>query len=82
MCEEKQPDRSELLQSIPLSPNQEILRHFLLGDYSFIVRTIKLLAALKYAEVKHWSNPIPTGRTGEYIAILTKREAPSASQES
>ncbi|HEY9880633.1 MAG TPA: hypothetical protein V6D29_19405 [Leptolyngbyaceae cyanobacterium] len=86
MCEEnktpEQLDRSKLLQSIPLSPNQEIIRHILLGDYSAILRTIQLLAVCNYAEPIHWSPPIPTGRSGEYLSILTKREAANPTSES
>ncbi|MBD2257180.1 hypothetical protein H6G13_06330 [Pseudanabaena sp. FACHB-2040] len=67
-----------MLQSIPLAPNQETLRHILLGDYGAIVKTIHALATFNYAEPKHWTQPIPTGRSGEYLSILTRREASDA----
>ncbi|HEY9877300.1 MAG TPA: hypothetical protein V6D29_02535 [Leptolyngbyaceae cyanobacterium] len=83
MCEENQtPEKLNLLQSVPQTPNQEILRHILLGDYGAILRAIQVLAACNYAEPKHWSPPMPTGRSGEYLSILTKREAASPIQES
>ncbi|MBD2256609.1 hypothetical protein [Pseudanabaena sp. FACHB-2040] len=78
MCEE---NKFELLQSIPLSPNQAMLRHILLGDYGAIVKTIQALAVFNYAEPKHWSQIIPTGRSGEYLSILTKREVAEADSE-
>lgn len=82
MCEEnKTPEKLNLFQSVPPAPNQEILRHILLGDYGAILRAISTLAACGYAEPKHWSQPIPTGRSGEYLSILTKREAASPTQE-
>lgn len=31
------------------------------------------LAANGIADAKHWSEPQPTGRTGEYITVHTKR---------
>ncbi|HEY9738454.1 MAG TPA: hypothetical protein V6D06_19310, partial [Trichocoleus sp.] len=73
--------RDRLLESIPQAPNQELVRHFLLGDYGAIQRTIHVLGALRYAEPKHWSPPVPTSRTGEYISVLTKREASGAALE-
>ncbi|HEY9877982.1 MAG TPA: hypothetical protein V6D29_05975 [Leptolyngbyaceae cyanobacterium] len=83
MCEEnKVPERLDLLQSVPPAPNQETLRHILLGDYGAIMRAIQVLAICRYAEPKHWSQPIPTGRSGEYLSILTKREAASPTHES
>ncbi|HEY9738664.1 MAG TPA: hypothetical protein V6D06_20365 [Trichocoleus sp.] len=82
MCESNQtPERLALLQRIPPSPNQEILRHILLGDYGAILRAIQVLAAYGYADPNHWSPPIPTGRSGEYLSILTKREAAAPPQE-
>lgn len=88
MCEENQisqsqtPEKLNLLQAVPQAPNQEILRHILLGDYGAIMRAIQVLAACGYAEPKQWSPPIPTGRSGEYLSILTKREAASPIQAS
>lgn len=81
MCEENRisenqiPENLNLLKSVPQAPNQEILRHILLGDYGAIVRAIQVLGACGYAEPKHWSPLTPTNRSGEYLSILTKREA-------
>ncbi|MEM7063017.1 MAG: hypothetical protein AAF572_07630 [Cyanobacteria bacterium P01_B01_bin.77] len=51
----------------------EIVRHTLLGTPTAVQNTIKLLHKLNYAEPNDWSRPLPTGRTNEVMAILTKR---------
>jgi hypothetical protein len=79
MCEENQtPDELDFLlfDAVPPLANQEIVRHILLGDYGAIIRTIRTLAVCQYAEPLQWSQPIPTGRAGEYLSIMTRREAP------
>jgi hypothetical protein len=69
---EAQPQRP-----FPLpAPNQEIVRIILLGDYSGITRTIQQFAVKGIAEPKHWTRLMPTGRSGEYISIHTRRRAP------
>ena len=55
------------------SYNQESVRHLLIGDYGAIVETINRLAVLGYCERIAWSEPIPTGRSGEYISVMTRR---------
>ncbi|HZG39075.1 MAG TPA: hypothetical protein VEZ50_10380 [Nodosilinea sp.] len=52
---------------------QETLRHILLGDYGAITDAISQLVALGYSDRVAWSDPIPTGRSGEYIAVMTRR---------
>ncbi|PSN11069.1 hypothetical protein C7293_25735 [filamentous cyanobacterium CCT1] len=52
---------------------QETLRHILLGDYGAIVDAIGQLVALGYSDRVAWSDPIPSGRSGEYIAVMTRR---------
>ena len=52
---------------------QETLRHILLGDYGAITDAIGQLVALGYSDRVAWSDPIPTGRSGEYIAMMTRR---------
>jgi hypothetical protein len=84
MCEENQgPDELDFLlfDAVLPSPNQEIVRHILLGDYGAIARAIKTLAVCNYAYPQDWSQPIPTGRSGEYLSIMTKREAPGSAME-
>ncbi len=58
--------------SLP-APNQETVRHILLGDYSALIAAINRMATLGYCDRVAWSKPIPTGRTGEVMAILTKQ---------
>jgi len=53
--------------------NQEAVRHILLGDYGAIIDTINRLALLGYCEQIAWSEPLPTGRNGEYISVMTRR---------
>jgi len=52
---------------------QDSVRHILLGDYGAIIDTINCLALLGYCERIAWSEPLPTGRNGEYISVMTRR---------
>ncbi len=52
---------------------QETIRHILLGDHAALVEAINHLAALGYCEHLAWSEPIPTGRHGEFISVMTRR---------
>lgn len=51
----------------------ETVRHLLLGSPIPVRNTIALLHTLTYAEPNDWSQPLPTGRPNEVMAILTKR---------
>ena len=51
----------------------EPVRHMLLGTAPAVLATIKHLHKLRYAEPTDWSQPMPTGRPNEVMAILTKR---------
>lgn len=51
----------------------EPIRHMLFGSPGAVRSTIRLLYRLNYAEPNDWSQPIPTGRTNEVMAVLTKR---------
>jgi hypothetical protein len=53
--------------------NQEAVRHILLGDYGALIEAINRMAVLGYCERIAWSNPLPTGRNGEYISVMTRR---------
>jgi len=63
------------------SYNQDGVRHILLGDYGAIIDTINRLALLGYCVGEAcpkglriaWSEPLPTGRNGEYISVMTWR---------
>jgi hypothetical protein len=52
---------------------QETLRHILLGDYGALIDGISHLVSLGYCDPIAWSAPIPTGRSGEYISVMTRR---------
>jgi len=53
--------------------NQEAVRHLLIGDYGAIAATIHRLEVLGYCDRIAWSEPLPTGRTGEYISVMTRK---------
>ena len=53
--------------------NQESVRHILLGDYSALLDAINRMATLGYCERIAWSQPLPTGRNGEYISVMTRK---------
>ena len=59
--------------STAASSPAEPLRHMLFGTPSAVQATIKQLHKLGYAEPNDWSQPLPTGRPDEVMAILTKR---------
>jgi hypothetical protein len=68
-------NKSEILQSIPVTGDQETLKHILIGDYSAILKTQDWLALYRYAEKTAWTQPQPIGLTGEYISVLIRRRA-------
>jgi len=45
----------------------------LIGDYGAIAATIHRLEVLGYCDRLAWSEPLPTGRTGEYISVMTRK---------
>jgi len=53
--------------------SQETVRHLLIGDYGAIAATIHSLEVLGYCDRLAWSEPLPTGRTGEYISVMTRK---------
>jgi hypothetical protein len=53
-------------------PNPEKVHHMLFGSLAGIDRTIKILHALGYADPNDWSEPMPTEKPGQWMAILTK----------
>jgi hypothetical protein len=53
--------------------NQETVRHILLGDYSALLEAMHRMAVLGYCEKLAWSEPLPTGRNGEYISVMTRK---------
>ncbi|MGB3310207.1 MAG: hypothetical protein WBG32_24450 [Nodosilinea sp.] len=75
-----QGDISPVPFALP-SYRQETLRHILLGDYAALMDAINHLVLLGYCvggacpegDRIAWSNPMPTGRSGEYLSIMTRR---------
>lgn len=55
------------------SHQPEKLVHFLLGDYAAVIDAVNRMAALKYCDRVAWTEPIPTGRNGEYICLMSLR---------
>jgi len=53
-------------------PQREPVRHMLFGSLAAVRLNIKTLHKKGYAEPNDWSKPIPTGRSGEVMAILVK----------
>ncbi len=59
--------------------------HILLGDYAAVIEAINRMEVLRYCvgeacpEGKRiaWVEPIPTGRNGEYISVMTRRSTPA-----
>ena len=52
--------------------HQEKVRHLLLGSEAALQQVIHTLHVLGYAEVNHWTKPLPTARPGEVMRILTR----------
>jgi hypothetical protein len=60
------------------------LCHILLGDYAAVIEAINRMEVLRYCvgeacpEGKRiaWVEPIPTGRNGEYISVMSRRITP------
>lgn len=50
--------------------------HILLGDYRDLIDTINRMEVLGYADRLAWFDPIPTGRNGEHITIMSRRASP------
>ena len=49
------------------------LTHILLGDYAAVVEAINRMEVVRYCDRVAWIEPIPTGRSGEYISVMTRR---------
>ena len=53
---------------------QEAVRHILLGDRADLIEAINRMALLGYCERIAWTDPLPTGRHGEYISVMTRKQ--------
>ncbi|MEL6138497.1 MAG: hypothetical protein AAFR42_13945 [Cyanobacteria bacterium J06628_6] len=60
-------------QTVPPPPG-EMVRLIAFGSPAAVRATIKSLHRCRYADPNDWSRLLPTGRVGEMMAILTKRE--------
>ncbi|PSR18067.1 hypothetical protein C8255_09315 [filamentous cyanobacterium CCP3] len=49
------------------------LTHILLGDYAAVIEAINRMEVVRYCDRVAWIEPIPTGRSGEYISVMTRR---------
>ena len=49
------------------------LTHILLGDYAAVIEAINRMEVLRYCDRVAWIEPIPTGRSGEFISVMTRR---------
>jgi hypothetical protein len=56
------------------------LCHVLLGDYAAVVEAINCMEVLRYCDRVAWIEPIPTGRNGEYISVMSRRVTPAESR--
>ena len=66
------PSQVPLTKKAP-SDDYESVRHLLFGSLRGVQATIRDVHIRGYAEAGSWSQPIPTGRANEVMAILTKR---------
>ena len=57
----------------------EAVRHILLGDYAALIEAINRMAVLGYCDRIAWTEPLPTGRNGEYISVMSRRQLPTMS---
>lgn len=53
------------------------LTHILVGDYAAVIEAINRMEVLRYCARVAWIEPVPTGRSGEYISVMTRRLTPS-----
>ncbi|PSN18314.1 hypothetical protein C7271_13180 [filamentous cyanobacterium CCP5] len=58
-------------------PEGHRLCHILLGDYAAVIEAINRMEVLRYCDRIAWINPVPTGRNGEYISVMTRRIMPT-----
>ncbi|HEY9878784.1 MAG TPA: hypothetical protein V6D29_10030 [Leptolyngbyaceae cyanobacterium] len=65
----------EILRAVSHISDQEKVKHFMIGNFGAVNRAQEILAILGYAEKIFWTKPQPIGTTGEYISVLTKRNA-------
>lgn len=49
------------------------LTHILVGDYAAVIEAINRMEVLRYCARVAWIEPVPTGRSGEYISVMTRR---------
>jgi hypothetical protein len=55
-----------------IEPGREEVRILVIGSAHGVERVVQELFAKRFAEVREWSDPIPTGRFREIMRILTR----------
>jgi hypothetical protein len=54
------------------APERETIKHTLIGSSRAVMRTIRVLHQLGYAEVGDWSPLLPSPNPGEVMSILVR----------
>jgi hypothetical protein len=58
----------------PYQPDR--LLHILVGQRGEVIADINHMVALGYCDQVAWSDPMPTGRNGEFISLMNRRIPP------
>lgn len=67
------PDIQTTVTSEPTSdPGREKVKVLVIGSSFAVERVIHELYRVGFAEVREWSQPLPTGTYGEVLRILTR----------
>ena len=61
------------LQTPEHVPQFMSVRHLIFGPLPALNKTTKRLHKLTYANYKDWSQPQPTGETGEFVTVLIRK---------
>ncbi|MBD0266881.1 MAG: hypothetical protein ICV77_01175 [Cyanobacteria bacterium Co-bin8] len=67
-----QPPTVPPAQSTKRKPRREKVTNVLYGSLEVLDRTIKHLHTLHYADPDDWSDPIPSGKDSQWMAVLIK----------
>jgi hypothetical protein len=75
------PGEQDLPNTFTLPTYQpDRLTHILLGDYAAVIEAINRMEVRRYCARIAWIAPVPTGRRGEYISVMTRRIAPGGGE--
>lgn len=56
----------------PQEDVRDKVRIMVIGSPEGVNSIVKSLCVLRFTEMREWSNPLPTGRAGEVMRILTR----------